>query len=121
VTAGKAYALHVEADRTVLDASGEDLAYIRVSVVDRAGNPVPTAAHQVAVKVEGAGSFRAMANGDPTSLELFHKPSMKLFSGALTTIVESGTEPGQITVEVSAKGLKPARLILDVKPIKPHQ
>lgn len=115
VTAGKAYALHVEADRTVLDASGEDLAYVRVSVVDRAGNPVPTAAHQVAVKVEGAGSFRAMANGDPTSLELFHKPSMKLFSGALTTIVESGTEPGQITVEVSAKGLKPARLTLTVK------
>lgn len=114
VTAGKPYALHLEADRTVLEATGEDLAYINVSVVDREGNPVPTESRTVQVKVSGAGAFRAMANGDPTSLELFHEPQMKLFSGQLTALVESGTEGGTITVEVSAKGLKPAILTLQV-------
>ena len=115
VTAGKGYQLRVEADRTVLDASGEDLAYLTVSVVDRAGNPVPTESREVTVEVEGAGTFRAMANGDPTSLELFHENAMHLFSGKLTAIVQSGAEAGEITVTVRAKGLKPATLTLQTK------
>ena len=114
-TAGKGYQLAVEADRTVLDKSGEDLAYLTVSVVDKAGNPVPTESREVQVEVQGVGKFRAMANGDPTSLELFHLPKMKLFSGKLTTIVESGTEAGEIEVTVSAKGLKPATIHLSVE------
>lgn len=112
VTAGKPYAVRLEADRTQLDATGEDLAYITVSVVDKAGHPVPTEARPVTVKVSGAGRFRAMANGDPTSLELFHLPTMQLFSGKLTALVQSSTEAGPITVEVTAKGLKPASLTL---------
>ncbi|MBQ8653055.1 MAG: DUF4982 domain-containing protein [Alistipes sp.] len=115
VTSGKGYQLHVEADRTVLDKSGEDLAYLTVSVVDKQGNPVPTESRSVKVDVKGKGTFRAMANGDPTSLELFHLPEMKLFSGKLTAIVQSGTEAGDVEVTVSAKGLKPATIRLSVE------
>lgn len=115
VTAGKPYAVRLQADRSCLEATGEDLAYINVSVVDKAGNPVPTDTRTVQVKVTGAGHFRAMANGDPTSLELFHLPAMKLFSGQLTALIESGMEAGTITVEVSAKGLRSATLELQVK------
>lgn len=115
VTSDKGYQLHVEADRTVLDKSGEDLAYLTVSVVDKQGNPVPTESRSVKVEVKGKGTFRAMANGDPTSLELFHLPEMKLFSGKLTAIVQSGTEAGDVEVTVSAKGLKPATIRLSVE------
>ena len=114
-TAGKGYQLAVEADRKVLEKSGEDLAYLTVSVVDKAGNPVPTESREVKVEVKGAGKFRAMANGDPTSLELFHENAMHLFSGKLTAIVESGTEAGEVEVTVTAKGLKPATIRLSVK------
>ena len=114
-TAGKGYQLAVEADRKVLEKSGEDLAYLTVSVVDKAGNPVPTECREVQVEVKGAGKFRAMANGDPTSLELFHENTMHLFSGKLTAIVESGTEAGEVEVTVSAKGLKPATIRLSVE------
>lgn len=105
-TAGKAAAIMLAPDRTVLKADGEDLCFINVSLVDRNGNPVPTDDRSVNVKVSGAGSFKAMANGDPTCLEPFHKPQMHLFSGQLTILVQSGTEPGDILVEVSAKGLR---------------
>ena len=115
VTAGKPYAVRLTADRTTLEATGEDLAYVNVSVVDKAGNPVPTESREVQVKVTGAGKFRAMANGDPTSLELFHLPKMHLFSGQLTTLVQSGTSSGEIEVTVTAKGLKPATLKLQVE------
>ena len=115
VTAGKGYRLLIEADRTTLEKSGEDLAYLTVSVVDKAGNPVPTESREVKVEVSGAARFRAMANGDPTSLELFHLPHMKLFSGKLTAIVESGATAGDVEITVSAKGLKPATIRLRVE------
>ena len=111
-TAGRPYALKLTADRSVLDPDGQDLAYINVSVVDRDGNPVPCDSSSVKISVEGAGKFRAMANGDPTCLEMFHIPQMHLFSGQLTAIVQSGTAPGEITVTATAKGLKKCSLTI---------
>lgn len=109
-TAGEARALRLSVDRTMLAADGRDLAYVTVGVVDRAGNPVPTDQREVRVEVSGAGHFRAIANGDPTSLESFCEPRMHLFSGQLTVIVGSDDRPGEILVRVTARGLKPAEL-----------
>lgn len=107
-TAGKAAAIKLTPDRSVLKADGEDLCYLNVSLTDKDGNPVPADSRLVQVKVSGAGSFKAIANGDPTCLESFQEPQMHLFSGQLTVLVQSGSEPGDITVEVSGKGVKKA-------------
>lgn len=107
-TAGKADAIKLTPDRSVLKADGEDLCYMNVSIVDKDGNPVPADSRSVKVKVSGAGSFKAIANGDPTCLESFQEPQMHLFSGQLTVLVQSGTDEGDITVEVSGKGVKKA-------------
>ena len=111
-TAGKAYAVKLTPDRSVLKADGEDLCYLNVSLVDKDGNPVPADSRLVNVKVSGAGSFKAIANGDPTCLEPFQKPHMHLFSGQLTVLVQSSEAPGEITVEVSGKGVRKAELII---------
>ena len=105
-TAGKAAAIKLTPDRTELSADGEDLCYVNVSLIDKDGNPVPCDNRLVKVKVSGAGSFKAIANGDPTCLEPFQQPQMHLFSGQLTVLVQSGTEAGDIIVEVSGKGVK---------------
>ncbi len=105
-TCGKPHSLKVTVDRPALAADGADLAYIEVSVVDAQGNPCPTESRMVNFHVTGAGRFRAAANGDPTSLDLFHLPRMPLFSGRLTAIVQSADQPGKITFEAWAKGLK---------------
>jgi beta-galactosidase len=109
-TAGKASAVKLTPDRKVLKADGEDLCYVNVSLVDKDGNPVPADSRLVKVKVSGAGSFKAIANGDPTCLESFQQPQMHLFSGQLTVLVQAGTQPGDISVEVSGKGVKKATL-----------
>ena len=114
-TAGKAAALKLTPDRTELCADGEDLCFVNVSLVDKNGNPVPVDSRLVNVKVSGAGSFKAIANGDPTCLESFQKPQMHLFSGQLTVLVQSGCEAGDITVEVSAKGVKKATMTIKSK------
>ena len=107
-TAGKASAIRLTPDREVLKADGEDLCYVNVSLVDKDGNPVPIDSRLVKVKVTGAGSFKAIANGDPTCLEPFQQPQMHLFSGQLTVLVQAASQPGDITVEVTGKGVKKA-------------
>lgn len=114
-TAGKPYALKLTSNRSSLEADGEDLAYITVQVIDKDGNIVPDAEPEVSFKVTGDGSFRATANGDPTSLRDFNKPVMDLFSGAATVIVKSGDKPGSLTLEAKSKGLKTARLTIPVR------
>jgi beta-galactosidase len=75
-------------------------------VVDKYGNPCPTATQQLNFKVTGEGNYKAACNGDPTSLEMFHLPTMKLFSGKLVVLVQSTTTAGTIQLSVKGKGLK---------------
>lgn len=105
-TAGEPYRIVLEADRTEIAANGKDLAFVTVKIVDKDGNLCPMADNQLSFKVKGKGWYRAGANGDPTSLELFHKPTMKAFYGMMTAIVQSEEEAGEITLEATAKGLK---------------
>lgn len=113
-TADKPYALRLTSSVPALKADGEDLAYITVQAVDKAGNPVPYANEMVNFKVKGDGRYRAAANGDPTSLDLFHLPRMPLFSGACTAILQSGDKAGTVTLTATAKGMKPATITLPV-------
>jgi beta-galactosidase len=114
-TAGKPHHIQLEVDRSMIEADGKDLAYITVSVVDKDGNLCPDDGREVSFKVSGAGSFRAAANGDGSCLDLFHLPKMHAFAGQLTAIVQSSKQAGTITLQASAKGLKPASIRVEVK------
>lgn len=114
-TSGEPFQIQLEADRKVLDANGRDLAYVTVSVIDKNGIVCPTDTSQLNFKVKGAGSFKAVCNGDPTSLEPFHKPTMKLFSGKLVVLVESSVTAGDIALTVTGKGLKKGTISLKSK------
>jgi beta-galactosidase len=113
VTAGKPHQLVLDPDRTTITADGKDISFVTVSVVDKDGNPCPTAADQLKFEVKGKGVYRAACNGDATSLEQFHLPTMKLFSGKLVVLVQSTTQPGDIEVSVTGKGLKSGRVKLN--------
>ena len=84
-----------------LKADGQDLAFVTVSLVDKNGTLIPNAADQLRFEVEGAGSFRAVCNGDATSLEPFTKPTMKLFNGQLVVIVQAAKHKGTLTLKVT--------------------
>ena len=114
-TAGKAYRIELTPDRRWIAADGEDLSYINVRIVDKDGNPLPADSREIRFKVSGAGSFRAVANGDPTSLESFQEPHMHLFSGQLTLIVQSAKQEGTIKVEATADGVKAAECFIRVE------
>lgn len=111
-TAGEPHHIELVADRSTIKADGKDLSFITVKVVDANGNLCPNAQHLVKYSVKGKGWYRAGANGDPTSLELFHKPQMKVFNGMMTAIVQSTEQAGDIVLTATAKGLKSAKITI---------
>ena len=111
VTAGKLHCYcELEADRRSISANGEDISFVTASVVDKNGNPSPTASNRLNFEVNGNGKFRAVCNGDAVSLELFHKPSMKVFNGKLVVLVQAASAEGEIELRVSGDGLKENKL-----------
>ena len=114
-TAGKPHHIELVTDRTSLQADGKDLVYITLRIVDKDGNLCPNDGRLVNFKVKGAGKYRPSANGDPTCLDLFHKPEMHAFGGMLTVIVQSGEKVGDIELQATAKGVKAGIIRIPVK------
>lgn len=114
-TAGKPHHIELVTARSSLQADGKDLAYVTLRIVDKDGNLCPNDGRLVSFKVKGAGKYRASANGDPTCLDLFHKPEMHAFGGMLTVIVQSGEKTGEIELQATAKGIKTGTIRIPVK------
>ena len=114
-TAGKPHHIELVTDRSSLQADGKDLAYVTLRIVDKDGNLCPNDGRLVSFKVKVAGKYRASANGDPTCLDLFHKPEMHAFGGMLTVIVQSGEKTGEIELQATAKGIKTGTIRIPVK------
>ena len=116
-TAGKAVQLVAQPENNLHKADGEDLIYVRVSVNDKKGVPVPTSQGALTFSVSGEAVFEAVCNGDATSLESFKQPKMKLFNGELVVILRPTTKVGKVTLTVKDQRgkLKPAILNLETK------
>ena len=114
-TAGQPYKIVLEADRNSIAADGKDISFVNVKIVDKEGNFCPTDEREISFKVKGAGVFKAVANGNPSSLESFQTPKMKLFSGQLTALVQSAEKGGTITLEATAKGVKAGKISIEVR------
>ena len=112
-TAGKPARLNLDVwtQNTHLTANAQDLAFITVSLTDKAGTLIPDAADQLTFSVKGAGRFRAACNGDATSLEPFTEPTMRLFNGQLVVIVEAANKPGPLTLTVTSPQRKLSKTI----------
>src|SRR6185437_3122445 len=52
--------------------------------------------------ISGAGRFRGVGNGDPNCQESDQQPMRSLFNGLAQLIVQSGREPGVISIEAQS-------------------
>jgi beta-galactosidase len=107
-TTGKPASLKLTADRTSIDADGEDISVIRVAAFDAQGRAVPTADDSITFKVSGEGKFLGVGNGDPNCQEPDNKPKRSLFNGLAQLIVQSTKTSGEIVVEASSGTRLPA-------------
>jgi len=115
-TAGPAASLRLTADRSRLKADGQDVAILKVEVLDAKGRPVPRADDLVVFEVVGPGQVIGVGNGNPTSHESDVASQRKAFNGLCQAIVRTRRgAAGDLRVTASAKGLKGASLVLRVE------
>ncbi len=112
-TAGKPHHIELVSDRQSIDADGKDIAFVTAKVCDAQGNLCPEATNQLTFKVNGAGRYKAVANGDATNLQSFQGSEMKAFSGQLVVLVQSTEKAGNVQLQVASKGLKSG--VIDIK------
>ena len=115
-TAGEPARLRLTPDRTRLSASGEDLAYILVEVLDGKGTLCPLAGNLVRFEIDGPAEIAGIGNGNPLSLELFQDESHELFHGKAMLILRTlEGQNGRIRVTARAEGLKDGRAQLQAR------
>jgi beta-galactosidase len=121
-TTGAAVAIRLTADRTEIDANGEDLAILKVEALDKEGRAVPTAANLIGFKISGEGKLIGVGNGDPNCQESDKEPKRSLFSGLAQVIVQATKRPGEIHIEAAKEGwdgpeLTPAKVVITCKKV----
>jgi beta-galactosidase len=98
-TTGKPESIRLTANRTEINADGEDIAILRVEVLDKEGRALPTADNVISFRVTGEGALIGVGNGDPNCQESDKAPKRSLFNGLAQVIVQANKTPGSITVE----------------------
>jgi beta-galactosidase len=68
-TAGEPVSVILRADRTKIQADGEDVSVVKVEAADSQGRMVPTAGNLIRFSLEGPGQIIGVGNGDPSCHE----------------------------------------------------
>ena len=105
-TAGIVAGYRVDVSKEPSSYDGSDLVYLTISAVDKKGVEVPDADRDLSFFVSGNAEFKAVCNGDATSLESFTKPRMKLFKGKLVITLKRTQPNGHYRLEVTDGRIK---------------
>ena len=117
-TTGPAASLRLTADRSTIDADGEDVLVLTVDALDSQGRAVPTATDMVQFKITGEGALIGVGNGDPNCHESDKEPRRSLFNGLAQVILQSTTTPGTITIEATVnESITPAKLTITTQKV----
>jgi beta-galactosidase len=111
-TTGKPAALRITGDSTTVYPDGSDVALFDIDVVDSGGNLVPDANDLIRFNVTGNGKLLAVDNGNQGDLNSFKLPERRAFKGHAYAVVQASRNPGNLQLNVEARGLKPASISL---------
>ena len=120
-TAGEPARIRLTADRKVISADGQDLAFVTVEVVDAQGRVCPDAALPLTVTVKGAAQLLAFASADLKDTEPYTSPRVTTWKGRALMAVRSSDKPGAVSIKVESprqgqsQGVKPSTLQLKTR------
>jgi len=110
--------IRLNPDKTTLEANGEDLIFVTITMEDEEEKEVVNANNRVNVCVTGVGRLIGLDNGDSTDFDQYKETSRRLFSGKLLAVIAAKQETGFIYMEVCSKGLKTETIELFAVPAK---
>lgn len=101
-TAGEPACLRLTADRNVIAAGGQDLAYITVEVVDKDGRVCPDAAIPCEAVVKGQGQLMAFASADLKDREPKTSSRVTTWKGRALLVVRSSKTKGKAQINIKS-------------------
>lgn len=114
-TIGEPVLLQASAYKTGIKVVDDELAFVTVSVCDKAGNVVPTANHKITCKLEGEGRIVATDNGDPTSLISFSATEREAFNGLMLVVIKTRQgAKGKLRLTVESEKLESASVDINL-------
>lgn len=114
-TTGPASRLELGAEKMVISAHENSLAYINVNAIDQDGLPVQGDESGISVNLSGPAVLLAAGNGGPVHQGSFTDDKFNLFRGKGMVIIRSTGEPGTIKVDIDSKGMEPGSVELEAK------
>ncbi|EEU33776.1 uncharacterized protein NECHADRAFT_56078 [Fusarium vanettenii 77-13-4] len=112
-TARKPSRLRLTADRGIIRADGEDLAFIALEVTDDKGLVAPRANNEIQFSISGPGEVIATDNGNAADFVAFPSHTRSAFSGLSLVIVRLNSgAAGSVTVSAEADGLKGTSVVV---------
>lgn len=116
-TTGAPAKVRLTADRNVINASRNDLSYVKVEITDQQGNVIPDASVPVTFTVSGDGEIAGSGNASPTDMESFNSKVCKTFRGSALAILRplKDKKSGTITLKAGADGLETGEVIIKVQ------
>ena len=104
-TAGEPAKLRLTTDRKTIKSGGQDLAFVTVEVLDKAGNICPEAAIQCNVTVTGGATLMSAASADLKDTEPYTSPRVTTWKGRAIIVIRSGNKAGMAKVSVKGGNL----------------
>jgi len=115
ITAATPTQIKLTADRTELKADNQDLSYITIQLLDKAGILNPNAENLLRFSITGPATIVGVGNANPRSVESNQLPQRKAWRGKCLVIIKSTRKAGEIKLNVSASGLSNKTLSLQSK------
>lgn len=119
LTAGPPATLRMSADRDPICASRDDLAYVTIEVVDRAGRLLPRAQQPLSFALSGSGAeLYRVGNGDPQDLGSFTAARRSTFRGRALAVLRpiAAGFASQVRLSATAPGLPSASIVVYIDP-----
>lgn len=117
-TAESASEIKIAASKTSLKANNEDVVTLDISIVDKNGNLVPDANHEIKVEVSGPATLIGLDNGNQWDISAYKSNNRKTFEGRLLVTLQATNNAGPIKVELSSFSLKSGICLLQATEIK---
>jgi beta-galactosidase len=119
-TAGEPVRLRLTADRTAVEAGGQDLSFVTVEAVDAQGRLQMNAGQEVQFSISGPGTIAAVGNGDGRDPSSYQGDRRKLYQGRALVVVRTTKQSGAITVTARSSGLGDGVVRIQAKAATPR-
>ncbi len=115
-TAGDASAIRMIPDRSSIAADGQDLSFVRVEVVDKAGQLQPNADAKIHFTLTGPGTIAGLGNANLKDETPYQGVDCRAYHGGALVVLRSSHQAGSLDLKADAKDLTSAEALVTTKP-----